>query len=141
MTSWLKLTPDQRRALITEVEYVTGVTAKAIEKDWWVTLVLQALFKSTFSKHIVFKGGTSLSKCWKLITRFSEDIDIALNSEAFGIKYEKAPSKNYVEKLKRTGCMFTSNELKTEIEKTTAVPRTPQCFGDNRSRTYSVEQA
>jgi predicted nucleotidyltransferase component of viral defense system len=81
MTSWLKLTPGQRRALITEVEYITGVTAKAIEKDWWVTLVLQALFKSTFSKHIVFKGGTSLSKCWELITRFSEDIDIALNSE------------------------------------------------------------
>jgi Nucleotidyl transferase AbiEii toxin, Type IV TA system len=117
MTSWLKLTPNQRRVVITEVEYVTGVTAKAIEKDWWVTLVLQALFRSTFSKHIVFKGGTSLSKCWKLITRFSEDIDIALNSEAFGIKYEKAPSKNYVEKLRRVGCMFTSNELKMEIEK------------------------
>jgi len=117
MTSWLTLTPQQRKALITEVEYVTGVTAKAIEKDWWVTLVLRALFQSAFAKHIVFKGGTSLSKCWKLINRFSEDIDIAFASEAFGIKYEKAPSKNYVDNLKRAGCAFTSDQLKVEIER------------------------
>lgn len=117
MTSWLTLTPEQRKASITEVEYVTGVTAKAIEKDWWVTLVLRALFQSAFAKHIVFKGGTSLSKCWKLINRFSEDIDIALASEAFGIKYEKTPSKNYVDNLKRAGCAFTSDELKVEIER------------------------
>lgn len=117
MTGWLKLTPEQRKASITEVEYVTGIQAKAIEKDWWVTLTLRALFQSIYAKHIVFKGGTSLSKCWKLISRFSEDIDIALAPEAFGMKYEKNPSKNYVEKLKRAGCAFTSNELKVELEK------------------------
>jgi len=70
MTGWLKLTPEQRRASITEVEYATGIQAKAIEKDWWVTLTLRALFQSAHAKHIVFKGGTSLSKCWKLISRF-----------------------------------------------------------------------
>lgn len=116
MTGWLKLTPEQRKASITEVEYVTGIQSKAIEKDWWVTLTLRALFQSAYAKHIVFKGGTSLSKCWKLISRFSEDIDIALAPEAFGMNYEKSPSKSYVEKLKRAGCAFTSNELKAELE-------------------------
>jgi hypothetical protein len=65
----------------------------------------------------VFKGGTSLSKCWKLIARFSEDVDIALDPEVFGMSYVENPSKSHVERLKRKGCAFTSNELKVELEK------------------------
>ena len=49
-----------------------------VEKDYWVTLVLFKIFKSEIGKQIVFKGGTALSKCNKLIDRFSEDIDIVL---------------------------------------------------------------
>ncbi|MBR1582372.1 MAG: nucleotidyl transferase AbiEii/AbiGii toxin family protein [Spirochaetales bacterium] len=41
------------------------IRAEAVEKDWWVTQVLKALFLSEYSKNIVFKGGTSLSKGWK----------------------------------------------------------------------------
>lgn len=116
MTDWLKITEDQRRASISEVEYITGIQTKTIEKDWWVTLTLRALFQGTYAEHIVFKGGTSLSKCWKLISRFSEDIDIALAPEAFEMKYEGNPSKSHVEKLKRAGCVFTSTKLKEDLE-------------------------
>ncbi len=116
MTNWLKLTDDQRRASIAEVEYITGIQAKAIEKDWWITLTLRALFQGAYAHQIVFKGGTSLSKCWKLISRFSEDIDIALAPEAFEMKYKKDPSKSYVGKLKREGCVFTSTKLKEDLE-------------------------
>src|SRR5687768_8777552 len=116
MTDWLKLTDEQRRASISEVEYTTGIQAKAIEKDWWVTLTLRALFQGAYSEHIVFKGGTSLSKCWKLISRFSEDVDIALAPEAFEMAYEKNPSKSFVDKLKRTGCIFTSTKIKEDLE-------------------------
>jgi len=49
-----------------------------IEKDYWVTRALKALADSAISDEIVFKGGTSLSKAYKLISRFSEDIDIAI---------------------------------------------------------------
>jgi hypothetical protein len=125
MIGWLLLTPEQRKASIADVEYETGITAKAIEKDWWVTLTLAALFQCAYKQHIVFKGGTSLSKCWKLITRFSEDIDIALSPEAFGMKYEKSPSKTYVEKLRRAGCTFTSTELKEELERQLEVMGVP----------------
>ena len=49
-----------------------------IEKDYWVTVALRLLFSGEIAKHLVFKGGTSLSKCYGLIKRFSEDIDLVL---------------------------------------------------------------
>jgi predicted nucleotidyltransferase component of viral defense system len=82
-----------------------------------VTLTLKALFQSSYAKFFVFKGGTSLSKGWKLISRFSEDIDIALDPEAFGMQYLENPSNKYVDKLRRNGCVFTSTLLKDELAK------------------------
>jgi hypothetical protein len=49
-----------------------------IEKDYWVTFVLKELSRSMFCGDVVFKGGTSLSKAYKLVDRFSEDIDLVL---------------------------------------------------------------
>lgn len=49
-----------------------------IEKDYWITLLLKRLSESKFNDGVVFKGGTSLSKGYKMIDRFSEDIDIAV---------------------------------------------------------------
>ena len=49
-----------------------------VEKDYWITLVLSRLAKSKYVDEAVFKGGTSLSKGYNLIERFSEDVDIAI---------------------------------------------------------------
>jgi len=49
-----------------------------IEKDYWVTVALYAIFHSHIAQETVFKGGTSLSKCYNLIERFSEDIDLVI---------------------------------------------------------------
>lgn len=49
-----------------------------IEKDYWVTYALHALFLSDIGPEVVFKGGTSLLKCYDLIKRFSEDIDLVV---------------------------------------------------------------
>ncbi|CAN5418724.1 hypothetical protein BH11BAC5_BH11BAC5_53740 [soil metagenome] len=62
MTGWLKLTDDQRRTSIAQVAINSGITAKTIEKDWWVTLTLKVLFESNCAKFFIFKGGTSLIK-------------------------------------------------------------------------------
>ena len=51
-----------------------------IEKDYWITLVLKRLYESRYKDNVVFKGGTSLSKGYELIQRFSEDIDIAVRN-------------------------------------------------------------
>jgi predicted nucleotidyltransferase component of viral defense system len=116
MIGWLSLTKEQRKATIDQAEQMSGIRAKAIEKDWWVTLTLKALFQTAYAGHMVFKGGTSLSKGWKLIARFSEDVDIALAPEAFGMAYQENPSKGYVTKLKREGCQFTSTVVKEALE-------------------------
>lgn len=117
MISWLQLTDEQRKTSVGQASLQTGISAKAIEKDWWVTFTLKALFQSVYAEYLVFKGGTSLSKCWKLIERFSEDIDIALDPEAFEMRYVENPTKGHIERLKRKGCAFTSTKLKTELEK------------------------
>ena len=52
-----------------------------IEKDYWVTLILKAVFENEIGKQVVFKGETALSKCNSLIKRFSEDIDLVVFKE------------------------------------------------------------
>ena len=112
MIGWLKNLNDASRLIsINEASRISGISAKAIEKDWWVTLSLKLVFNTPYAKHFAFKGGTSLSKGWQLIDRFSEDIDISLSSDAVGIAYAEKPSKTFVEQLRRAGCLFTSNEL------------------------------
>jgi hypothetical protein len=118
MIGWLQnLDDDARRISLNQASLNSGITSKAIEKDWWVTLVLRLLFTSKYATYFVFKGGTSLSKGWGIIDRFSEDIDIALSSEAFGMPCKDKPSKTFVEQLRREGCLFTSNEIVTELKK------------------------
>src|SRR5579871_5846119 len=99
MTGWLGLTEGQRRATLEQAGQASGIGPRAIEKDWWVTLVLRALFDGPYAQYMIFKGGTSLSKCWNLIERFSEDIDIALDSTAFGMEYKPIPTKGDIERL------------------------------------------
>ena len=76
MTLWLNHTIDERIAMLQRAEEKFRINQVAIEKDWWVTVVLNALFKCSCADQLIFKGGTSLSKGWNLIERFSEDIDL-----------------------------------------------------------------
>lgn len=76
---------DQRRVLQqTSAKY--GLPPQAIEKDLWVSTILQIVFTLPFSDKIIFKGGTSLSKVWHLIDHFSEDIDLAVDRSLFGFE-------------------------------------------------------
>lgn len=87
---------------------------EVVEKDWWVTTVLKALFNLPYANHLSFKGGTSLSKCWHLINRFSEDIDIAIDREFLGFCGEL--SKTQVsDKLRRAACSFVRETLQHDL--------------------------
>ena len=71
-----------------------GLQAVSVEKDFWVCWTLGELFSLPgIGEHLTFKGGTSLSKAWKLIERFSEDIDIVVDKEALGFAGDAAPDK------------------------------------------------
>ncbi|HEU0228274.1 MAG TPA: nucleotidyl transferase AbiEii/AbiGii toxin family protein [Arachidicoccus soli] len=117
MTEWLSLTDAQRRTSLEQTQIRSGIIPKAIEKDWWVTLVLKVLFELPIAQYCIFKGGTSLSKGWHLINRLSEDIDVALSLEAFGMEYKQAPSHTYVKDVKRKGCLFVTQTIKELLEK------------------------
>ena len=66
------------KKLIKETADFFGIRELFVEKDYWITLVLYRLAESKYNDLVVFKGGTSLSKGYKLINRFSDDVDIAV---------------------------------------------------------------
>jgi len=80
-----RLSNPQRRELFTETAARLGMTPAVVEKDFWVTWVLERLFAvPALSRLLMFKGGTSLSKAYGLIERFSEDIDLILDWRVLG---------------------------------------------------------
>jgi len=87
------LDPADKMDIFQAISNETGMPIFAVEKDWWVSRTLEIIFQMDIAKHLVFKGGTSLSKAWKLIERFSEDIDLAIDKEFFGIGNELSRSK------------------------------------------------
>ena len=81
MKHWQHNNNIEQQQILDIVSSKTGLPRLAVEKDWWVTMVLKALSVTQYAHLMSFKGRTSLSKGWQLIERFSEDIDIALKRE------------------------------------------------------------
>lgn len=73
---FLSLSLNEQQAALNHIATQKGLPLVVVEKDLWVTIVLHILFGKNGSKGILFKGGTSLSKGFDLIDRFSEDIDV-----------------------------------------------------------------
>lgn len=104
-----KIKDKEKTAIITEIATRKGLSAFAVEKDWWVSRTLEIIFQMDIAKHLVFKGGTSLSKAWNLIDRFSEDIDLAIDMDFF-----LTPTKNW-SKGERTKLRKIAGEYSTGI--------------------------
>lgn len=113
MTLWINHAKDERIAMLQRAEEKFHINQVAIEKDWWVTIVLNALFKCSCAGQLIFKGGTSLSKGWNLIERFSEDIDLSVHHEFFGI--EKT-TKNQREKLRKKARRYFLDVVSAELD-------------------------
>ncbi len=80
MDSVVQLPAAERNALFAETAAQLGTTPAVVEKDFWVTWVLERLFRQPeLARLLMFKGGTSLAKAYGLIERFSEDIDLVLD--------------------------------------------------------------
>src|ERR1041385_4484551 len=91
-------TAEDQATIIREVAARRDISAVMVEKDFWVSWTLAALFAHPeFRDQLVFKGGTSLSKVFGVIERFSEDIDLSVSPDFVGIKeewVEEAESRN-----------------------------------------------
>lgn len=112
---FIDLSKEDRMDILDRVSSELKIRQReVIEKDWWVTTVLRAMFSFPYANHLSFKGGTSLSKCWHLIDRFSEDIDIAIDREFLG--FSGTLSKTQVsDKLRRAACSFVRDTMQYDL--------------------------
>lgn len=121
MSKWIDFTIDERKAMVQKVAELMHIDEAAAEKDWWVTAVLFALFKTEVAKYLLFKGGTSLSKGWNIINRFSEDIDLALGREFFlkekQLTCAQCSSNTQIHHLREKGQDYIFGEFKEDLQK------------------------
>lgn len=113
MIHWQQYNDVEKIQLLDIVSAAKKLPRLAIEKDWWVTVVLMAISKTKYSDLYSFKGGTSLSKGWNLIERFSEDADIAIKREGrFSINGD---TKSQLAKVRRSSRHYITKELPEEL--------------------------
>ena len=126
----MKLHKD--KSLFTEAVTITAQQMKIpeiyVEKDYWVTYALHTIFSDPIGKDAVFKGGTSLSKCFRLIDRFSEDIDLVV------LKREGESNNQLTNKIKTIGNVVSKVLPEIEIKGVT------QKFGMNRKTAHTYEK-
>lgn len=125
MFNFLIESKDDLRAIINNTVLKTGISESVLEKDYWVSFVLEYIFMHEKWKNLfTFKGGTSLSKCFGLIDRFSEDIDLVLDWTALGYEKEEPwkdrsnrGQKEFNEELDLKTIIFIREKFQPCIEK------------------------
>jgi hypothetical protein len=129
MDAFLHLAASDRRLACLKVAEIKRLQAASVDKDFWVCWVLRELFSlPDLGSRMTFKGGTSLSKAWGLIERFSEDVDIVVHKGALGFAGdagpEQAPSrkqrKRRLDDLMATCRGWVQEKLKMALEQSIA---------------------
>lgn len=82
MAEFFELSADERLESLAHAANTSGRQPHLLEKDIWVVWSLRHLFAAPYAPHLVFKGGTSLSKAYHVIQRFSEDVDLTYDIRA-----------------------------------------------------------
>ncbi len=120
MQKFLNYDNQEIRGLIANISVATHYPAPIIEKDMWVSYILDYLFnRCRYSQFFEFKGGTSLSKGYGLINRFSEDLDIIVDAHAYSgesvndiLKLKtRAQKEKHISRLNSDCTAFLNNEL------------------------------
>jgi hypothetical protein len=112
--NFLKLPSDERRLYIEQAAFQRNISPVIMEKDFFVCWLLSILFESEFAESLVFKGGTSLSKIFGAINRFSEDIDLSLSPTFLGLP-ETAANRSQADKWWRKAEEACDNAVHTQI--------------------------
>lgn len=111
---FLELPAQECRLYIEQAAARRNVSPVLLEKDFWVCWLLGILFESEFASSLVFKGGTSLSKVFGAIERFSEDIDLSLSPE-FLMLPEAGTSRNQADKWMTKAEAACAQAVETQI--------------------------
>lgn len=118
---FFSLPEAQQRMVLEQAAIRHNLAKQAVEKDLWITAIIQIIFTLPCADSLVFKGGTSLSKVWGLINRFSEDIDLAIDRTIFNLDGELTKKK--VKQLRKESSVFVRDELYRQLSD--AIGQTP----------------
>lgn len=111
--NFFKFPKAEKSRIFSEIQKQISLPPAAIEKDWWVVQTLKIVFQMKAAPYLVFKGGTSLSKAWGIIERFSEDIDLALSRDFLG--FSGNISRTQVGKLRDASFKYISEAFLPEL--------------------------
>ncbi|MCL2027500.1 MAG: nucleotidyl transferase AbiEii/AbiGii toxin family protein [Bacteroidales bacterium] len=114
--TWTELPESEKRRILAEISRRTKFHEFIIEKDWWVVQTLRLVSQLDIANRLHFKGGTSLAKAWNIITRFSEDVDLAINREFLGFS-DDISSNQIRKKLRPISNQYISNDLLSALQK------------------------
>jgi hypothetical protein len=126
MRNFARLPAFERQTYFEQAAARLNLTPPILEKDFWVCWTLNELFNLPHvGAHLTFKGGTSLSKVFKVIERFSEDIDVTISREHLGFSGENDPENAPSNKQRRlrlaqlkTACAsYVTATVAPELEK------------------------
>lgn len=115
MNNFFQLSTEDKQLVLQQASARLGLPPQAIEKDLWVTTILQIVFTLPFADKLIFKGGTSLSKVWHQIERFSEDIDLAVDRSLFDMDGDL--TKKQIKKLRKVSSLFVREEFCPALQK------------------------
>src|SRR5439155_14935573 len=119
MDDIVKLNPEERRIFFEGTATPRNIQAQIVEKDFWVCWTLKELFQlPVIGEHLISKGGTSLSKVFKVIERFSEDIDVSIDRGflGFGGTNEPEAGASNKEKQRRIEALKVACQQKIATE-------------------------
>jgi hypothetical protein len=132
---------DRRKALV-DASTQTGILPVILEKDFWVSWVLGRIFADPdLEPNFIFKGGTSLSKVYQVIDRFSEDVDLGIHPSYLG--YPENLFETLGSQTKRTGALVDMQKVCGEILERKLVPELEtsirKALGDPGARSQWLE--
>jgi hypothetical protein len=145
MSRWIDNDRDTRIVMAQQTAEKLSVDVLSIEKDWWVSAVLMALFKMSCSDYLLFRGGTSLSKGWDLIKRFSEDIDIAIDKSFYkdvkSLSCAKCLNNNQIKNLRKANRDYILGEFKDELASILEDMKLPDVHVKTEDEIIKIEDA
>lgn len=136
---FLLLPPQERKLYIEQAAIATGKGVFIFEKDFWVCWILKALFNlPEFMEHLTFKGGSTLSKAYGVISRFSEDLDLSFHRSFLGFGGDQDPEKA-TSSNKRTKGLENLQAASIALVKEHVLPSLRSEIGNMISEKWSLE--
>lgn len=139
MENFANDTPELRDEAFQETAAQLGMSKAIIEKDFWVCWSLKQLFAlPSFGKQLIFKGGTSLSKAYDVIHRFSEDVDLSIDREQLGFTGDRDPEDPNLSGNQQKKLLQELEAVAKEAVRDQLLAETQAAFGSRLEHSFTL---